>query len=51
MVPPIPYYFISYNDPCNHLRLNHFRNKFDRYKKIFHTDLNIIKVNGINKSN
>jgi hypothetical protein len=48
MVPPIPYYFISYNDPCNHLRLSHFRNKFDRYKKIFHTDLNIIKVNGIN---
>jgi hypothetical protein len=48
MVPPIPYYFISYNDPDDHLRLNHFKNKLERFKKIFFTDLNVIKVNGIN---
>ncbi len=48
MVPPIPYYFISYNDPNDHLRVSHFKNKLERFKKIFFTNINVIKVNGIN---
>ena len=51
MVPPIPYYFISYNDSQDHSRVNKFKNKLERLKKVFFTDINIIKVNDYNQTN